>query len=177
MYILMGLAGSGKGTQGKLLSEKLDYEYLSTGDYLRTYLTEERKAEMLKGKLLDDQEMIEIIQSFIDSLDDKTACILDGFPRTIVQASWLLEQSQKGAFKIEGLIYLDVPESELIKRLLLRARPDDTEESIKERFRSYKESTQPVIDLYRSEKVPIIEIAGNNSIEQVQADIANNIKV
>ncbi|MBI5357877.1 nucleoside monophosphate kinase [Candidatus Saccharibacteria bacterium] len=177
MYILMGLAGSGKGTQGKLLSEKLGYEYLSTGDYLRTYLTEKRKEEMLKGKLLDDQEMIGIIESFITSLADKTKCILDGFPRTIAQAAWLLKESQKGDFTIEGLIYLDVPEAELMKRLLLRARPDDTEESINERFRSYKESTQPVIDLYRSNSIPVIKIAGNNSIEQVQDDIIKNLKV
>lgn len=173
----MGLAGSGKGTQGKLLSEKIDYEYMSTGDYLRTYLTEKRKEEMLKGKLIDDQEMIEVTDSFLESIKDKNRCILDGFPRTIEQATWLLEESEREGFKIEGLIYLSVPESELIERLLSRGRPDDTTESIKERFRAYEESTKPIISLYREKNIPVIKIAGDNSIEQVQADIDVSLKV
>lgn len=172
----MGLAGSGKGTQGKLLSKKIDYEYMSTGDYLRTYLTDKRKEEMLKGKLIDDKEMIEITDSFLGSIKDKNKCVLDGFPRTIEQATWLLEESKREGFKIEGLIYLNVPESKLIERLLLRGRPDDTAESIKERFRAYEESTTPIIDLYRGKNIPVIEIAGDNSIERVQEDIDVSLK-
>ena len=96
MILIMGLAGSGKGTQGKLLAEKLGYEYLSTGEFLRTYITEERRTKMAAGHLIDDKEMIEIIKDFLDKLDSKNECILDGFPRSMEQATWLAGNMSQG---------------------------------------------------------------------------------
>ena len=176
MYLLMGLAGSGKGTQGELLAEKIGYKYLSTGEYLRSYVTAQRKQEMLAGKLISDQEMIDIITSFLESLASKNNCILDGFPRTLEQAKWLLEKSHSQDFDIEGLIYLEVTEAELIDRLLKRGRADDTKSAIKRRFELYRQSTEPVIDYYRSQSVPVFEIPGNNGVEEVQKSIQKQIK-
>lgn len=175
MYILMGLAGSGKGTQGEMLAGKLDYDYFSTGDYLRTFLTKDRKREMLEGKLLDDQEMIGIITSYLESLQDKSKTILDGFPRTLLQAQWLHTLHLEQGLTIEGVIFLDVPEKSLIDRLFERARPDDTLDAIKKRFAHYNESTQPVIDFFKGQAIQVWKIDGQKDIESVQKSIISQI--
>lgn len=176
MYLLMGLAGSGKGTQGELLAKKIGYQYLSTGEYLRSYITKKRKQEMLQGRLINDQEMIDIISSFLDSLDIKNSCILDGFPRTLEQAVWLLNTSKIDDFTIEGVIYLNVDESELIKRLIKRGRPDDTKEAIEKRFDLYRQSTAPVIEYYKNHAIQVYEIPGDNTVDAVQETILKQLR-
>lgn len=171
----MGLAGSGKGTQGEILSKTLNYSYLSTGEYLRGYITGKRKEEMLAGKLISDSEMIEIINNFLSNSDDKTSTILDGFPRTLTQAEWLIKASKEKNFLVEGVIYLKVPEAELLQRLLGRGRQDDTAEAIKKRFSEYKNSTSPVLDYCKKNNIKIFEIDGSKEIEAVQAEIINKI--
>lgn len=170
----MGLAGSGKGTQGEILAKKLGYDYFSTGNYLRSYLTAARKAEMLKGKLIGDAEMIEIVQSYFSKLKNKSQTILDGFPRTLAQAKWLMEQQDQEG--IEGLIFLNVPQEELTDRLLKRARPDDTKSAIKKRFNDYIDQTAPVIKLFEEAGVKIHRIKGDQSVDKVQADIVTSLK-
>lgn len=175
MYMLMGQAGSGKGTQSELLAEKLSYDYFSTGQYLRSFLDDQRKKEMLKGKLLDDSEMIKIIESYLERLANKSRCILDGFPRTIGQASWLMAVHRKGDISIEGIVFLDVPEAELTKRMLSRARQDDTLEAIKKRFKEYRQSTAPVIDFFKENNIEIFHIDGQEEINKVQENILKSL--
>ena len=176
MILLMGLAGSGKGTQGKLLSEKLDYQYLSTGDFLRAYLTEGRKQEMLAGKLIDDQEMIEIIDQFLGETNDKNQTILDGFPRSEAQAKWLINKQEAGEIEIEALVYLKVSEDELTERLLERGRADDTEEAIKVRFSEYLRATSPVMQLYKEAGINIVEVNGTGEVEQIHTAIVDKLE-
>lgn len=174
MILIMGLAGSGKGTQGKLLAEKLGYEYLSTGEFLRTYITEERRRQMAAGHLIDDDEMIDIIKNFLSSGNDK--CILDGFPRSKKQADWLIGQHESKSVNIQALIYLDVPKDELIKRLLARSRHDDNEPAIRRRFEEYSKSTSPIIENYKDKGIKIIEIDGQGSIETIQSSILDALR-
>lgn len=176
MILIMGLAGSGKGTQGKLLAENLGYRYLSTGDFLREYITEQRRQEMAAGKLINDEEMISIIQSFLSQASSKNDCILDGFPRSQAQADWLISQHQAGELKIEAVVYLKVPTEELVKRLLNRARPDDTEAAIKKRFEEYSKSTSPIIDDYSARGIKIIEVDGNRPVEIIHNNILDLLK-
>lgn len=175
MYLIMGLAGSGKGTQGELLAQKINYSYLSTGEYLRQYITEQRKQEMLAGKLIDDDEMIKIIESFLESQTDRTKTILDGFPRTLAQAEWLYKLHEQNKIEIEGVIYLKVPEEKLLERLLIRGRPDDTKQAIEKRFSEYKISTEPVLRFYKEKSIPLYEIDGDKDIKGVQQDILQQI--
>lgn len=170
MILIMGLAGSGKGTQGNLLAEKLGYKYLSTGEFLRTYITEERRKQMAAGHLINDQEMIGIIEDFLSkSADDR--CILDGFPRSKAQADWLIKQHANKSINIEALIYIDVAKDELLRRLLLRGRHDDNEPAIRKRFEEYSKSTSPIIDDYREKGIKIIEVRGEGPIEEIQNEI------
>ncbi|HEX5798006.1 MAG TPA: nucleoside monophosphate kinase [Candidatus Saccharimonadales bacterium] len=173
MILLMGLAGSGKGTQGKLLSEKLDYEYISTGDYLRQYLSEERKSQILAGKLVDDNEMIRIIDDFLSSA--KKESILDGFPRSEEQANWLLQKHNKDEINIEALIYLKVSREELIDRLLARGRADDNEEAIKTRFEEYSRATSPIIENYKKKGIKIIEVNGSGTVDNIHKNILKQL--
>lgn len=173
MILLMGLAGSGKGTQGKLLSDKLDYEYISTGDYLREYLSEERKNQILVGKLVDDDEMIKIINEFLSNT--KKESILDGFPRSEAQANWLLEKHKKNEINIEALIYLKVTREELMDRLLERGRADDNEKAIKTRFEEYSRATLPIVENYRKEDIKVIEVNGSGSVGSIHKDILDRL--
>lgn len=170
---MMGLAGSGKGTQGKLLSDKFGYEYLSTGEYLREYLSEERKKQILAGKLVDDNEMIRIIDEFLGNT--KNDSILDGFPRSETQADWLISKHKNKEIYIEALIYLEVSREELMERLLERGRADDNQEAINMRFDEYTRATLPIIDNYRKEGIKIIEVNGSGSIEDIHKEILGRL--
>jgi adenylate kinase len=170
MILIMGLAGSGKGTQGNLLAERLGYKYLSTGEFLRTYITEERRQQMAAGHLINDEEMISIIKDFLNNSDDDN-CILDGFPRSKAQADWLIGQHDEKSINIEALIYINVPKEELVRRLLKRGRHDDNEPAIRKRFEEYSKSTSPIIDDYREKGIKIIEVDGEGPIEDIQNEI------
>jgi adenylate kinase len=176
MILMMGLAGSGKGTQGELLAKNLGYEYLSTGEFLRQYIKGKRREEMLAGKLVDDQEIIEIINKFLNSIATPNQSVLDGFPRSLVQAEWLLDQHKQSKLNIESVVYLKVDEGVLIQRLTSRARADDHEEAIKVRFDQYKQSTLPILDLYKNHGIKILEIQGQGEVEQIQQDILDQVK-
>jgi adenylate kinase len=173
MILLMGLAGSGKGTQGKLLSEKLDYEYISTGEYLREYLSEERKDQILAGKLVDDSEMIQIIDEFLKNA--KKEAVLDGFPRSMAQANWLLQKHTNNEINIEAIVYLKVPAKDLVDRLLARGRADDNEIAIKMRFDEYSRATLPIIKNYQKQGIKIVEVNGSGSIESIHKKILEQI--
>ena len=173
MILLMGLAGSGKGTQGKLLSDKLDYEYISTGEYLREYLSEERKEQILAGKLVDDDEMIQIISEFLGKT--KKESVLDGFPRSEAQADWLIGKHKNGEIDIEALIYLKVTKEELIDRLISRGRADDNETAIKTRFEEYSRATLPIIEKYKGEGIKVVEVDGSGSIGEIHENILKQL--
>lgn len=175
MILIMGLAGSGKGTQGKLLADKLGYEYLSTGEFLRTYITEERRKQMAAGNLVDDDEMIDIIKNFLKQSLTADKSILDGFPRSKNQADWLISQHKSGAINIEALIYLNVPKEELIRRLLERGRHDDKEQAIRRRFEEYSKSTSPIIEDYMNQGIKVIEVDGKGSVAEIQALILESL--
>ena len=170
---MMGLAGSGKGTQGKLLCDEFNYEYLSTGEYLRESLSEERKSQMLAGKLVDDNEMMQIIDDFLKKTQKDS--ILDGFPRSMAQANWLLNKHKSGDISIEALIYLDVPREELVKRLLERGRADDNEAAINTRFEEYSRATLPIVESYKKAGIKVIEIKGTGDVEDIHQDILQHL--
>lgn len=172
MILIMGVAGAGKSMQGKMLAEKLDYQWLSTGELLRKYISGGKKEEMLKGKLLDDRELIDIISKALSQSDQKHM-ILDGFPRTLVQAKWLLKCHEEGKLSLDKVILLDVPEDTVLERLLQRGRQDDNKETILNRFEEYEKMTLPIIELYGRHGIEVSKIDGDKSVEEVSQAITS----
>ena len=147
--LFLGAPGAGKGTQAALVSKANSYLHLSTGDLLRkeikmnSTLGKEVKDIMNRGELVSDNLVLEIVKKNLDQ--DNNGWILDGFPRNLSQANSLNEVLINLNQPLEIVFYLDIPEEVLIKRLLLRGRKDDNEETIRTRFNIYKKMTEPLI--------------------------------
>lgn len=176
MIIFTGVAGSGKSVQGKLLADHLGLPWLSTGEFLRMLITGDRRKDMLAGKLLDDKEIIALVQRIFNVIDTKHDFILDGFPRTVAQADWLLSQVKHGQLQIRAVINLEATEDLVSKRLLSRGRQDDTKKAIKERIVEYNNKILPIIEHFREAKIIVYDIDASQSVEKVQANIRRVLK-
>ncbi len=175
MIVLMGVAGSGKSMQGRMLADERGYAWISTGEILRVLVTGKRRQEMLQGKLLSDAEMIRMMDKVLDLIDLKEEFILDGFPRTLKQADWLVDQVQLGRFNITSVIHLTASEDVVLKRLTGRGRLDDTEEAIRHRFEEYEAVTQPILADFRSRGVVVHDIDASPDPDTVHNQIAKLI--
>lgn len=176
MIVFMGVAGSGKSVQGRLLANELGCTWLSTGEFLRQHVTGKRREEMLEGKLLGDDEIIEMFGQAFDKMDPKKPFILDGFPRTLPQAKWLITKHEKGEVRIDAIIHL-VASKELVKnRLLRRGRQDDTDKAIAERFKEYESLTLPSVAWFKEENIPVYEIDGEREVQEVHDEIMKSLK-
>ncbi len=175
MILLMGIAGSGKGTQGKMLADQHGLHLISMGDVVRMYVTGEQRERMLAGGLLDDQEIIKIVDKVLASLTDDEEVILDGFPRTIPQAEWLLEQVNSGRFHLKKAFHLVASREAVKQRLLGRARIDDVESAIEKRFEEYERSTAPIIKWLNDHNVRVVNINAERSPEAVNQDLVTEL--
>ena len=179
--VIFGAPGSGKGTQSDKMIEKYGLGHISTGDVLRqeikndTELGRTAKAFIDKGQLIPDDLMVSILAGVYDGFGtDHKGVIFDGFPRTIPQAEALKVMLAERGHKIAAMIELDVPEDELMKRLIKRGqesgRSDDNAETIKKRLDVYHNQTAPLIDWYRNEGIHY-HINGLGELDRIFADI------
>lgn len=175
--ILIGIQGAGKSTQGNLLSEKLKIPYLSTGHIFR-FLAKEHsplgryvKEVMNAGYLIPDKKTLSIVSEYLKRPEYKKGYILDGFPRTLVQAK---------SFKngIDRVVYLRVSDKEALWRLSYRnldVREDETLTALRKRIELFHRLTQPVLEYYRKKGV-LVEIDGEREIEEIHKEILQKIK-
>jgi adenylate kinase len=177
MILLMGIAGSGKGTQGKMLSDQYGYHLISMGDVVRMYVTGKQRERMLAGELLDDNEIIEIVDKVIKSLPSNEEVILDGFPRTIPQAEWLINQAKSGNFEVNMALHLTASREAVKARLLKRARIDDKETAIEARFDEYERSTMPIIKWLEDNCVNVKNINAERSVDEVNDELVDLLKL
>lgn len=173
MIILFGLAGSGKGTQGKALSEIFGWRWLSVGEVIRQ--TGEFKEIIDRGELIPDAEVIKLMNKQIEKAEaEGFNVILDGYPRDKEQAEWLMENMSE---KIDGAIILEVPKDELFERLALRGRDDDKErESIERRFEIFEQNIYSILPLFEENNIPIERVDGVGLVEEVTARLVEVIK-
>jgi len=171
MILLMGVAGSGKSTQGHQLADEYGYAYVSTGEIFRVLITGRRRNEMLEGKLLSDGEVIKVIDKVLELIDTKEQFILDGFPRTKPQVDWLLDQVESGRFVLPTVVNLEISEQVVRKRLQKRGRLDDSEEAISHRFEQYQEVTRPILDYMKEKHITIYDIDANAEPQAVHERI------
>jgi adenylate kinase len=173
---LFGPPGSGKGTQSKKLIEKYNLAYISTGDLLRAEIAEGSelgkrvKSVMDAGELVSDELIVQILEKKIKSLSGADGILFDGFPRNLVQAYILTGLLAKLNTELTAMLSLEVPEEELMKRMLKRAeiegRSDDNPETIKNRFKQYEEKTKPVAEFYKDMN-KFYPVNGMGSIEEI----------
>ncbi len=175
--VFLGPPGAGKGTQAQIIAEKYGVPHISTGDILRaavkegTELGKLAKSYMDKGELVPDDIIIGIIKERLSQSDVKEkGFILDGFPRTLAQAEALDRMLEELSMPLDRVIYLNVDDEEIVKRLLSRGRADDTEEVIRNRLKVYREQTAPLIDYY-AEKCLLAEVYGVGDIDEITRKI------
>lgn len=173
----MGLPGSGKGTQGKMMADQHGMHLISMGELIRLFVTGDRRSRMLAGELLDDDEVIALLDRVLDSLSNKEWCVLDGFPRTINQAEWLLKKSKSDGFNISYVINLEASQETVKKRLHARGRRDDKDEVIVERFKEYVELTQPLIDWYLTKNIKVVTINAEQNVDDVNNDVTKALNL
>lgn len=177
--ILVGIQGSGKSTQGNILSEKLNIPYLSSGHIFREMSKEKTplgryiKETMNAGFLIPDDKTLEIVIEYLSHPEYTTGYILDGFPRTVPQA----EAFPNG---VEKVIYLRVSDKEALWRLAGRdddgIREDNTLKALMKRIAEFHTKTEPVIEYYR-EKGKLLEIDGEKHIDEITSEILENIHI
>jgi adenylate kinase len=172
----MGVAGSGKSVQGKLLADSLALPWLSTGEFLRMLIAGEQRKEMVAGKLIDDDEIIRLMQKVFGMIDVEEEFVLDGFPRTLGQADWLLNQVKHGQLNVSAVISLIATEDTVRNRLMNRGRADDYEEAINERFREYEQSIKPILVSFKESGTPVFEINAENTVDTIHNDILGRVK-
>jgi adenylate kinase len=173
--VLIGIQGAGKSTQGNYLSEQYKIPYLSSGHIFREMAKEKTqigrwlKETINSGALVPDDRTLEIILTYLEKPEYANGYILDGFPRTVVQA----EAFNGGVDKV---IFLDVSDKEALWRIAGRVsdRADETLQAIKKRIDSFHEYTRPVVDYYRQQG-KLIVVDGELDIESVSRDIKKEL--
>ncbi|CAN1209950.1 adenylate kinase [Tumidithrix helvetica PCC 7403] len=182
--ILMGPPGSGKGTQGEILSALWNVPRIAPGDIFRAEIKQgselglKVKAFSDSGRLVPDEVVIDVMRTRFSQPDTQSGWILDGFPRTVPQAEALNDLLAELDQKFDRVINLDVPEPVLVERILLRAqeqnRADDTEEVIKNRLEEYYAKTRPLLEFYGTH---VVQIDGIPSLENVTEAIQQQLSI
>ncbi len=187
--IIYGPEGSGKGTQAKILSEKFNLPVFTSGDLVReaaekdkTYLGDVCRRALKTGKYVPDKEMYKLWKNILGTKEAKKGFILDGFPRTLPQAEFLIREIKKYGYSIDRLIYLNLSDDEAIKRLVLRGRKlfagssinHDSPQRVKERLRKYREQEKELLAFFRKKNI-LSEIDGSKSVNQVADSILKTL--
>jgi adenylate kinase len=184
--IVLGPQGSGKGTQAKKIAATYGVPHIATGDMIRemkerpTELGRELREVYDRGDLVDDEMMIRLIRDRLDRGDTLPGFVLDGFPRTLVQAEALDDLMSELGRPIDIVFEFQVPNrQQLLDRLLKRAaeenRSDDTPDAIQRRLDLYEAETAPLVEYYRSTRGNVVGIHADRTIESVFHEIAESL--
>ena len=182
--VIFGPPGAGKGTQSKFIVNKYNLYQLSTGDLLRSEI--KNKSELgtkissiiNSGGLVSDEIVDNLIEKFVSSNEYRNKIIFDGYPRTLIQAKNLDNLLKNYAQKIDIVLKLTVSLETIIKRISERQiqenRSDDSEDIVIKRFQTYDQSTKPVLEYYKKQKL-IKEVNGEQKIEEINKEIGDII--
>ena len=185
--VFFGPPGSGKGTQAKLLAKELNILHLSTGDILRDKLSDgdslsiKLKEIMSSGNLVSDEILNQIIANKLISEECTNGYILDGYPRTILQAEFLLSFSKLNNFNLDMIfdfkIDFELVEERIISRSKQEQRSDDNIDVIKTRLDKYIEETYPVSQFFSENfSQNFFNIDASQEVSKIQKELINIIK-
>lgn len=176
MIIFFGPAGAGKSVQGQILSARHGWRWLSAGQLLRDSHDAELIREMQTGALIDEARVNAIMKQALVNAKDLEHVILDGYPRQLSQAEWLVKTEPEHERSVNLIIVLEVPKSEILRRLKLRGRADDQPETIEERLNIYRQEVYPLLNFFTEKKVPISHLDGTGTVgevhDRIEAELA-----
>lgn len=170
--LLMGPPGAGKGTQAVRLSSMLSVPQVSTGDIFRTNVSEgtelgrTAQSYMDAGEYVPDEVTNEMVRDRLGDDDAAKGFLLDGYPRNTAQADVLSGMLTEKDMELTAVLQFDVPEEELVNRMVERGRSDDTEDVIRRRLAVYHSETAPLLDYYQGK---IIKIDALGSVEEISS--------
>lgn len=176
MIVFFGPAGAGKSVQGQILAARQGWRWLSTGQILRDVHDPEINTYLQEGKLIPSDVSNRIMGEAIQRAGDIDQIILDGFPRQIEQAQWLLASQPEHGRAVGLVVVLEVPREELLKRLSIRGRADDTPEAIDNRLRDYRQVMYPILGYLTDQHVPVVHIDGVGTVGEIHDRIFAEIK-
>jgi adenylate kinase len=167
MIVFFGPAGAGKSVQGQILAARMGWRWLSAGQLLRDSHDAQLIQIMHLGDLVPHEAITKIMGEAIGSASSINQLILDGFPRMLEQAKWLIDSQPEHGRSVKLVVVLEVPRDEIMKRLEIRGRADDTPEAIDHRLNIYRQEMYPVLDYLTQQGVPIVHIDGQGTVGQV----------
>lgn len=176
MIIFFGPAGAGKSVQGQILAARHGWRWLSTGQLFRDTHDAEVLKKMATGELLDDETTQRVVGDALQRSKDIDRVILDGFPRKLNQAEWLVGAQKEHERSIQLVIVLEVPQTEILRRLQLRGRVDDTPETVAKRMNIYRKEIYPILTYLTDKHVRIAHIDGTGSVGQVHDRIETELE-
>jgi adenylate kinase len=178
--LILGAPGSGKGTQGKLMADRLGLPKITTGDILRaamkdgTPLGKQAKEFYDKGQLVPDAIILDLIKGELTKPEAKEGAIFDGFPRTAAQAELVDKTLGERGQRLNKILLMDVTEEELVRRMRARAhvegRTDDSPEAIATRLQVYQRDTAPLIAHYAQRGI-VHRVPGTGTVEHIAEEI------
>jgi adenylate kinase len=182
--LLLAGPGGGKGTQGARLAQRLGLEHIAAGDALRaeiargTEIGRRAASHVERGELVPDELVVELLTPVVAAAARRGGYVLDGFPRNLAQARIADDALEREGIGLDAVVYLEVPEDELRRRLLARAeiegRSDDTPEVIDHRLGVFAHETFPLVEHYR-ERGLLITIAGDHDPDAVTDDVLTRL--
>ena len=182
--VIFGPPGAGKGTQSKFIAEKFNMYQLSTGDILRkemsknTEIGKKISTVINAGSLVSDQIVSDMIEKVISNNDYHNKIIFDGYPRNLLQAknleNLLKKYKQKISIVLKLSVSLETVKKRISERKSLEKRTDDDKDIAIKRYKTYENSTEPVIEYYK--KLNLLKVIdGENSIDQINKEISDII--
>lgn len=172
MINILGLAGSGKSTQGQLLAQRLNCPWVSMSTLLKEHGDDQVQQDILDGRIVDDRITLGILDDYLKSIGaDKNEFVIDGWPRALSQAEWLVKKIKNKELMPTAVIHLKADRQVAKERLMHRGRVDDTEEAIARRFNDYKTTILPILDYLRSQGLKTIDIDADSPITDVEKNI------
>jgi len=167
MIVFFGPAGAGKSVQGQILAARMGWRWLSAGQLLRDTKDVDLLHTMHEGKMVPHGTITKIMGEAISKASDINQLILDGFPRQLNQAQWLVDSQPDHGRAVKLVVVLEVPREELLKRLAIRGRADDTPDAIDERLSIYRQEMYPILNYVTEQKIPVVHIDGTGTVGQV----------
>jgi adenylate kinase len=179
--LLIGAPGSGKGTQALRLAERFGITHISSGDLLRQHVRDQTQIGLTikeyvdAGDLVPDGVVMDMLYKPVVAATEQGGYVLDGFPRTVEQAEAAYDVAHKLGAEVKASIHLDVPNDELVRRLLARSRgSEDSREVIEHRLQVYREKTIPLLDYY-ARREWLLTVDGAQTEDEVHESIAAQV--